>query len=287
METQLRIAHRTIEALVKVITGDMTEPDRSVAPYRNHRKLDEFFTEDLRLPVPTSVQPESRPRKTAAWLKALNGTPALRRVIEAAVRPADFEGSEHTAEQAVAYLNPFLAHDDLQLLQSGKRYSLVPLRTAVEVPTRPILSTDYVLELTEKSDSRLAGGDKEGAITVARTMLEAVLAKLEEELTGARGDYKGDLQKQFKSVAKQLRIDEERPDLDDNFKQVVRGLVQVVNGLAPIRNKMSDGHARERKPEEHHARVVVNAAKTIATFLVESYLVQRDRGLLGPFGKVQ
>ena len=43
---------------------------------------------------------------------------------------------------------------------------------------------------------------------------------------------------------------------------------------------MSDGLARERKPETHHARVIVNAAKTVATFLVESYVVQRERGLL-------
>jgi hypothetical protein len=59
----------------------------------------------------------------------------------------------------------------------------------------------------------------------------------------------------------------------------------VVNGLAPIRNKMSDGHARERKPEAHHARVIVNAAKTVATFLVESYLAQRERGLLSASSK--
>jgi hypothetical protein len=46
---------------------------------------------------------------------------------------------------------------------------------------------------------------------------------------------------------------------------------------------MSDGHARERKPETHHARVIVNAAKTVAVFLVESYLFQRDKSLLsGP-----
>ena len=37
--------------------------------------------------------------------------------------------------------------------------------------------------------------------------------------------------------------------------------------------------ARERKPEPHHARVIVNAAKTVATFLVESYLFQREKGL--------
>jgi hypothetical protein len=143
-----------------------------------------------------------------------------------------------------------------------------------------VLSLAYVGELEEKTEQRLTKDDLEGAITTARTMLEAVLLELEVQLVGVRGDHKGDLQKLFKSVAKKLRIDEERQDLDDNFKQVVRGLVQIVNGLAPIRNKMSDGHARERKPAPHHARVIVNAAKTIATFLVESYRFQLEKGLV-------
>lgn len=160
--------------------------------------------------------------------------------------------------------------------------AMLPVTRAVD-----LLSLAYVHELETKIDQRLTAADLEGAITVARTMLEAVLVELEKRLAGAPGDYKGDLPKQFKAVAKQLRIDDERADLDDNFKQVARGLVQVVNGLAPIRNKMSDGHARERKPESHHARVIVNAAKTVATFLVESYLVQRERGLLSASSKTE
>lgn len=160
--------------------------------------------------------------------------------------------------------------------------AMLPATPAVDV-----VSLAYVHELETKIDQRLTTSDLEGAITAARTMLEAVLVELEKQLTSTPGDYKGDLPKQFKAVAKQLRIDDERADLDDNFKQVARGLVQIVNGLAPIRNKMSDGHARVRKPEAHHARVIVNAAKTVATFLIESYLVQRERGLLSASSRTE
>lgn len=159
--------------------------------------------------------------------------------------------------------------------------AMLPITRSVEV-----LSLAYVHELETKVDQRLTAADLEGAITAARTMLEEVLVELERQLAGTPGDYKGDLPRQFKAVTKQLRIDDERADLDDNFKQVARGLVQVVNGLTPIRNKMSDAHARARKPEVHHARVIVNATKTVATFLVESYLVQRERGLLPPTGSL-
>lgn len=143
-----------------------------------------------------------------------------------------------------------------------------------------VLSDQYLSELQSKMESRLKGDDLDGAITLSRTLVEAVLGELESRLVPEPGDHKGDLAKQYKAVTKLLRIDDERTDLDEHFKQVVRGLVQVVAGLAPIRNKMSDGHARERAPLPHHARLTANAAKTIATFLVESYLIQRERGLL-------
>lgn len=122
--------------------------------------------------------------------------------------------------------------------------------------------------------------DLDGAVTVARTLLEAILSELETRLAGGKGNHKGDLPKQFKQVTKLLRMDDQRPDLDERFKDVIRGLVMVANGLAPLRNKMSDGHARERKPALHHARLVVNAAKTVSAFLVESYVYQLERCLI-------
>lgn len=160
-----------------------------------------------------------------------------------------------------------------RLSSSGVAFSVATAQT-------DILSLAYVAELNNKTNQRLTAGDFDGAITTARTLLESVLVEIEERLTGRRQDHKRDLQGQFTVVRKLMRIDEERADLDANFKTVIKGLVQVVNGLAPLRNKMGDGHARERKPAAHHARFVVNAAKTVASFLVESYLYQSERGLL-------
>jgi hypothetical protein len=207
-------------------------------------------------------------------------------MVHPAVRP-----SQDEADRLVSMFNGHLAADHWEVAPSGQlsgRPVFSGRRQAaaqvhLEAATKPVdvLSDDYVRELAQKCDRRLAARDFDGAITTGRTLLEAILVALEKRITGAQGDYKGDLPKQFKKVAKLLRMDDERPDLDDRFKDVVRGLVMVVGGLAPLRNKMSDGHARERKPAPHHAHVVVNAAKTVAAFLVESYDFQREKGLLG------
>jgi len=157
----------------------------------------------------------------------------------------------------------------------GAQLSLPEVSASVD-----ILNLTYIHELEAKTNQRLSVSDLDGAITSARTMLEAVLAELERQLVVIPEDHKGDLQRQYKAVAKHLRMDESRTELDDSFKQVVRGMVQIVNGLAPIRNRMSDGHPRTSKPAFHHARVIANASTTVATFLVESYIYQRDNGLL-------
>jgi len=164
---------------------------------------------------------------------------------------------------------------------SGRRQATTHVHLPPSTEPIDVLSDEYIQELSTKCDERLANGDFDGAIAAGRTVLEAILGELEQRLAGG-SDHKGDLPKQFKKVAKLLKMDDERPDLDDRFKDVVRGLVMVTHGLAPLRNKMSDAHARERKPAPHHARVVVNAAKTVALFLVESYAFQRKKGSLAP-----
>lgn len=194
------------------------------------------------------------------------------------------------ARRLIDTFNEHLAVDGWELVEGrpiSSRPTFVARRLASSKVTLPdpthatdILSDEYVRELSGKCDTRLASSDLDGAVTVARTLLEAVLSELELRIAGAKGNYKGDLPKHFKQVTKLLRMDDERPDLDDRFKDVIRGLVMVANGLAPLRNKMSDGHARERKPAPHHARVVVNASKTVSAFLVESYTCQREKGLI-------
>ncbi|MBX3221905.1 MAG: abortive infection family protein [Labilithrix sp.] len=278
----VRLGFGTIKGAARIIAGDWVREEESLSPYRTHALLDEFFIEDLGLKTSTPIE-GSRASKTEGWLKAFNGKPEMRKILEAAVRRTDFIGTDFSADAAVAHLNEYLVHDSLSLVPYGKKFVLRSTQ-GVELPTASgaadILTDAYVREQVEKCDAKLARGDLEGAITNARTLLEAVLGELELRLVGAKGDYKGELPKQYKAVTKLLRLDDERPDLDDRFKDVVRGLVQTVNGLASLQNKISDRHARTRKPALHHARVVVNAAKTIAVFLVESYSFQTTAGLL-------
>ena len=71
-------------------------------------------------------------------------------------------------------------------------------------------------------------------------------------------------------------------DISDTLKQILSGLTGIVNGLSGLRNLMSDSHARSYKPDKHHAKLAVNAAKTLADFLFETKEYQVQKGFRSP-----
>jgi hypothetical protein len=277
--TAPRLSVRTLSIVADVVCGNAIADDVSLSPYRRYVDIDAFFEHDLGLES-ADLEGGSRHQHAEAWLRRYNATDELTTILEAVVGPASFAGSDMDPVPAVAHLNSVLRAEGYQLIRAGTGYKLVG-RTGVEVPAAAPdnpLSDEYVREIADKCRVKLETGDYDGAITNARTLLEVVLGELEETLTGARSDYGGDLPRQYKAVSRMLRLDDEREDLDARFKDVVRGLVTVVNGLAPLRNKLSDGHARVRMPARHHAEVVVNAATTVAVFLAQSYEAQAKAG---------
>jgi len=114
--------------------------------------------------------------------------------------------------------------------------------------------------------------DPEGAITAARTLLEAICKRILDERTV---DYAEDatLPTLYKLTAKQLNL---APDQHTElvFRQILGGCQAVVEGLGSVRNKLSDAHGRGRKaarPTPRHAELAVNLAGAMATFLVSTW----------------
>ena len=53
---------------------------------------------------------------------------------------------------------------------------------------------------------------------------------------------------------------------------------------ATVRDKMGDAHVRSYKPARHHAKLAVNAAKTLLDFLYDSFEYQRSTGTIEVVG---
>jgi hypothetical protein len=188
-------------------------------------------------------------------------------------------------EAAVYYLNRYLEFDGFCLMLSGKRYRLrrtgeptIPIEPPLEPKDR--LSHEFIAEQIEKCDKKLAAEDYDGAITNARSMVEAVLSDIESRLDPRPPSYDGDLPRLFKRVQNLLNLDPQRPDISGSLKQLLGGLASVIAGLAPLRNKMGDAHVRSYRPARHHGKLAVNAAKTLVDFVYDTFQYQRSRGTI-------
>ena len=115
--------------------------------------------------------------------------------------------------------------------------------------------------------------DPDGAITAARTLLEATCKFILDQQEAVYDD-EADLPKLYMAAAKTLNL---APDQhhEEVFKRILGGCQSVVNGLGTLRNKLSDAHGRapgKTIPSARHAALAVNLAGSMATFLIETFM---------------
>jgi hypothetical protein len=282
-----RLSKRTLSALQKVLTGDPVQPaGKPIAPYRSGPALVALFNELGRNDTYAYKGGfPSRWQYTESCLDAMNGTSVLTRAVETAVDLRTYLDTEFSAEQAVEYLNKYLDLDGFQLSHHGNSYRLRTLEgqaVAVEARWAPAThaSHEFIAEQIDKCDRKLREDDYDGAITNARSVVEAVLIDVESRLDPSPGPYDGELSRLYKRVQKLLNLEPDRPDVGDSLRQLLRGLASIVSGLAPLRNKMGDAHVRTYKPARHHAKLAVNAAKTLLDFVYDTFEYQKSAGVI-------
>lgn len=284
----MKISERTIKRLGELITGD-----KKLSAYRSGPQLVRFFN-DLGFNDQYGQGFGSRWSYAEGRIRSCNDTPSLRRIVIAAFDPRDFmeatvfdqSTEEHrpvTIEAAVSYLNEFLEFDGYEVVKNGRVYVVADRQRGevlLDVRLEPDhLSHAFIVEQVEKCRNKIATSDYDGAITNARSLVEAVLTAIEGEFDPAPADYDGDLQRLYKRVSKHLNLSEEGSQIvDDNLKQVMRGFVNIIGGIAGISNKMGDRHVRRYKPASHHSVLVVNSAMTLCSFVFDTLEYQRARG---------
>lgn len=279
----MEVSASTIEAITYIITGDTQK-----SPYKTKQQLINFFSD-----FPTNNQYEHGLLGRFAYamneLRTLNGTAALKKVIEEVTDPAHYNVSI-PAITAVTYLNKYLIKDGYKLERSSAINSssnwmiddeapYLIKKTATEnfVETNEMtkLSHEFIYEQIKKSKEKIANNDYDGAITNARSLIEAIQEEIILKCGKEIPDYKGDLDKLYKITKQLLNLDPAQKDLSDTLKQILTGLNSINSGVAGLSNKMADRHSRTYKPQKHHAKVAVNAAFTFCEFLLDTFEYQR------------
>ncbi|WP_339996770.1 abortive infection family protein [Priestia aryabhattai] len=147
-----------------------------------------------------------------------------------------------------------------------------------EIPEE--LTFESILEAVEKCENRINTGDYSGAVTSAKTLVEGVCKEILHKFPNVSVNNKMDLPALFTKVRQSLNLNPSDPDLDKSLKEVLSGLIKIVNGITEIRNMHGDSHLPKYKIDRHHALIVVNSAKTVVTFLFNTYEYQLEKGTL-------
>ena len=209
----------------------------------------------------------------------------MRKLINNIFDAREWIGKGFNPETAAAHLNKFLKFDGYELVRDGHHFKVretgaVAVQFDTPFPESQEVNHVFIEEQVRKCDKKIDEGDFGGAITNARSLVEAVLVEIEKQLLPAAPQYDGDLIRLNKRVQTLLNLDPARKDVSDMLRQVLSGLASVVNGLASMRNKMSDAHVSSYKASKHHAKLAVNSAKTFADFIFDSHTYQKGAGKL-------
>lgn len=134
-----------------------------------------------------------------------------------------------------------------------------------------LLSSNAVQDAWHRAISRQTD-DPEGAITLARSLLETVCKHILDD-SGQNYPHDADLPKLYHLVSKELQLAPIQ-HAEEAFKRILGGCSSVVEGLGTLRNRVGDAHGTGRravKPQARHAALAVNLAGAMATFIVATW----------------
>lgn len=265
----MKLSYKTIQVLAKIVTGDSGK-----SPYRSGPNLVRFFN-NLGLNDEYGQGFPSRWRYAEESIKKINGTGQLIELFKDILDPRDFVDKNFSLEEVVKILNDCLKFDGYEIVESSGRYQVQDLSGAIiTVENKEILDHSYISTQIEKCRKKIIDSDYDGAITNARTLVESVLIEIVQKIENVEIEYDGDLMKLYKRAQSSLNLDPSRKDIADSLKQTLSGLISIVNGLSSLRNKMGDAHASSFAPSKHHAKLAVNCAHTIVSFIYDSFNYQ-------------
>ena len=110
------------------------------------------------------------------------------------------------------------------------------------------------------------------AISAASNILESIFKTYIEDNKLTMPD-KQDLQPVFKVVRADLGLEPGSVE-DQDLQRIITGLFSIVDGIGALRTHAGSAHSEGRKGykvQPRHARLAVNAAHTVATFVVETW----------------
>ena len=139
----------------------------------------------------------------------------------------------------------------------------------IDTPAIVLVNRDYIKDISTRAIRDVECSEYDSAITKSRTLLEEVFCYVIEK-KDEEPSQKGDIKKLYKQVKDLYRMHADS-DTDKRINELLSGLEKIIDSIAEMRNKNSDAHGvgkRRINISEHHARLFLNSAMTLADFIL-------------------
>lgn len=168
-------------------------------------------------------------------------------------------------------INGILIFDNFEMIHAGNQYLVCKKSCVIEldVPKLKKMKSEYIGDVYSRALNDLRIGNYDSAITKSRTLLEEVFIYAIEK-AGEQAKKNGDIKSLYRQV-KTLYEMQVNAKSDERLKKMLSGLNIIVDAVAEMRNNESDAHGvgnNRISVNEHHARLVINSASTLADFLL-------------------
>ena len=176
-------------------------------------------------------------------LLSINNTSKLADCIYNLFNPINFIGKNDELDNYIARFNEYLEFDGYKLIRFDKKLKIELFKPSIITESFKF-NEEHIASEWEKAKRRMTS-DPDGAITIARTMLESLFKYVLDEFNITyKDDF--DMLELYKLVTKQLNLAPESHQ-EPIFKQILGGVNSVINGLSALRNKLGDAHGKSRK----------------------------------------
>lgn len=171
----------------------------------------------------------------------------------------------------IKQINGILYFGGNELAVVGNIFVIQKIGETVTVAATTLKQIDrtYITSLTERALKDVVDGNYDSALTKSRTLLEEVFFYAIEK-KGETPSESGDIGKLYNQV-KQLYNMHQSKEMDKRINGLLSGLEKILSAISEMRNKGSDSHgvgAKRINIAAHHARLFVNAATTMADFVL-------------------
>ncbi|WP_241216136.1 abortive infection family protein [Sphingomonas koreensis] len=213
----------------------------------------------------------------------------ITRIIEKVCDPREYLTEPDKANAVREHLNKALAADKLAVVIVGGKAVLTRRQssgTIVEPFIQKVATLDF--DTVQMEIARALPNlqdDPEDAVTAACSLIEAVCRSILIEL-GLPLPARKDIDGLIRAVQEPLNLSPGRTDLpaeiEGDIRQILSGLTSVAKGIGALRTHGGDAHGREkgfRRIDPRIARLAINAASSLALFLIETWERQEKRAL--------